>query len=171
MTGKKAPYEVGAVANFMIGRSLRERRHMTHLKLQKLVYISYGIYCAVNSNRLFGERIEAWSYGPVVPELYHEFKRFGPSPIRKWSSNFDYKTGKFHIPVVSDNDNAALEALAFTWNYYAWLPSHTLVELTHAEGTPWQITLERGERIIEDTLIRDHYWELLNAWKPAAATA
>lgn len=170
MTSKIAPYEVGAVANYMIGRSLRERRYITHLQLQKLVYIGYGIHYAVNNNRLFKERIEAWPYGPVIPELYHEFKRFGPSNIRRWSSNFDYKTGKYFFPLISDNDNTALGSLAFTWRHYSWLPSHTLVDLTHGEDTPWQLTLVQGKRIIEDTLIRDHYWELLNAWKPTRST-
>lgn len=29
----------------------------------------------------FKEEIEAWDFGPVVPEVYHEFKIFGSSDI------------------------------------------------------------------------------------------
>ena len=55
-----SPYLVGAVANFMIGRSLKQGPPITHLQLQKLVYISYGFYIAQTSDKLFQERIEAW---------------------------------------------------------------------------------------------------------------
>lgn len=94
------------------------------------------------------------------PQLCHEFKRFGPAPIHKWSANFDYQTGQFKIPLVSKDDQIALRALDFTWNHYEWLPAHVLVELTHAEGTPWRITLDRTDQVIEDDLIQNHYRNL-----------
>ena len=30
---------------------------------------------------LFGNRIEAWRYGPVIPDLYHATKSYGREPI------------------------------------------------------------------------------------------
>ncbi len=162
MPDQQAPYEVGAAANFMIGRSLRRRKYITHLKLQKLVYISYGFYLARTNSSLFEEDIEAWRLGPVIPELYHEFKRFGPAIIRRWSANFDYQSGKFKIPVVSDDDDAAIRALDFTWNHYGWISARDLVDITHAEGTPWKITRDQDRRVINPNLIRDHFRMLLN---------
>ena len=125
----------------------------------------------MNSGKLFHERIEAWPYGPVVPELYHEFKRFGSLSIRKWSANFDYATGEFEIPLVSDEDKLSLRALNFTWDHYGWLSAKELVEITHAEDAPWRKTYESGQKVIEDNLIQDHYYNLLNAWTPISATS
>ncbi len=164
---KSAPYDVGAVANFMIGRSLRRDQPISYRRLQNLVYISYGIYFAVPgtpTKKLFRDPVEAWKWGPVVPALYHEFKRFGPSPIHKWSMDYDYKEGRFLDPIVSDDDQRALIALDFTWHRYLREPDSMLRHLILQPGTPWDITRRRsrGRRVISDKLIRHHYWELYN---------
>lgn len=36
-------------------------------KLQKLLYITYGVYLAVKGERLTNEHPQAWPYGPVFP--------------------------------------------------------------------------------------------------------
>lgn len=163
------PYPVGAVANFMIGRSLKQGPSITHLQLQKLVYISYGFYFAQTSDKLFQEKIKAWQYGPIVPELYHEFKRFESFPLRNWSAHYNYLTGKFQIPVVNKNDSASLKVLNFVWRRYGILSANQLVEITHANGTPWKITIDQKRRRIEDDLICRHYSKVLDdAWNSLA---
>jgi len=156
----------------MIGRSQSRGRPITHLKLQKLVYISYGVYLAMTrgNKRLFNERIEAWPFGPVIPELYHEFKRFGMSRIKLWSSNFDYKTNRRFWPVVSKEDALSVTVLNFTWRFYGLEEAGT--QLTNQEDTPWDKT-EIGEIIRED-LIRDHFLWLIHdqlSKLPTAATS
>ncbi len=167
-----SPYPVGAVANFMIGRSLKQGPPITHLQLQKLVCISYGFYFAQTNGKLFQEKIEAWPYGPIVPELYHEFKRFESFPLRKWSAHYNYLTGKFQIPVVSKNDSASLKVLNFVWRRYGILSAKQLVEITHADGTPWKITIDQKRRRIKDDLIRNHYSKVLDdAWNSLASAS
>lgn len=166
MVLSRAPYEVGAVANFMIGRARQQRRLLTNLKLQKLVYISYGIHLVVMDKRLFRSRIEAWRYGPVIPELYHEFKRFGSGPIRSWSMDFDYENERFRIPKIPDDDEGASLALEATWDVYHPLRASNLVELTHAEDTPWDRAYQRGRGSpIDDRDVRTHYQALLDGWR------
>ena len=164
MSDNTAPYKVGAVANFIIGRARQTGVQLTHIKLQKLVYISYGIYLAITEKKLFVERIEAWPFGPVVPSLYHEFKRFGASPIRKWSRDFDYTTGTFETPLVSDSDETAVVALNCTWSVYGEMPAFDLVKSTHNEGTPWHQARAADQSTIEDSVIKHHYEGLLDAW-------
>ena len=57
---------------------------MTHKKLQKLLYFSYGIYLAQNNdninqlkNSLFENKFEAWVHGPVDPKIYSLYKNNG----------------------------------------------------------------------------------------------
>ena len=162
----EARYRVGAVANFFIGRSQEKGVHLTHLKLQKLVYIAHGLHLVVTDRRrLFKDRIEAWRFGPVVPALYHEFKRSGRSRIRRWSADFDLDTNEWTTPLVSDEDDAALLALNCTWSVYGEEDASELVRLTHKEGTPWNQTVKRhsgGE--IPDGLIQEHYEEIVDGW-------
>lgn len=54
---------------------------MTHLKLQKLVYLAQGASLHYIGVPLFNEPMEAWQHGPVSPSLYQVYKVFGRSPI------------------------------------------------------------------------------------------
>lgn len=69
------------IANFFLWNADKEGiKDMTPMKLIKLVYISYAWSLAIYQNKLFNERIEAWRYGPVIPSIYHEFKRWETLP-------------------------------------------------------------------------------------------
>ena len=47
---------------------------ITPLKLQKLLYAVQGWNLVFNGKVMYGERIEAWAHGPVVAQIYNEFK-------------------------------------------------------------------------------------------------
>ena len=47
---------------------------VSNLKLQKLVYYAQGYYSAIFDNPLFSNEISAWTHGPVISDLYHEYK-------------------------------------------------------------------------------------------------
>jgi uncharacterized phage-associated protein len=50
---------------------------LSPMKLQKLCYYAQGLYMAThNGALLFEEDFEAWTFGPVVRSLYHEFKHY-----------------------------------------------------------------------------------------------
>ena len=72
---------------------------ITNLKLQKLVYYVQGFFCALHDRPIFENNIEAWTHGPVVPDLYHHFKENGSAPINL-DPHFDMQaleTEKVHI--------------------------------------------------------------------------
>jgi uncharacterized phage-associated protein len=54
---------------------------ITNLKLQKLLYYAQGAHLALYDGPLFPERIEAWTHGPVVPDVYHRYKLHSGEPI------------------------------------------------------------------------------------------
>ncbi len=155
----RPPYPVGAIANFMIGRAKRRHVRITNLKLQKLVYIAYGSGLVLLKGRLFEEPILAWKFGPVIPAIYHEFKRFGSRNITQWSHDYSCVDRKFEYPVVPDSDRRTLVVLNLTWDRYGRRPAEALVGLTHQQGTPWSRT-PRGE-VIDDELIRRCFLILL----------
>jgi len=69
------------VANFFLSLGNETGEVITNLKLQKLVYYAQAWYLANFKVSLFEEDFQAWVHGPVIPELYHEYKNFGYSPI------------------------------------------------------------------------------------------
>jgi uncharacterized phage-associated protein len=54
---------------------------ISNLKLQKLLYYAQGANLALRDEPLFPEAIKAWVHGPVVPQVYHEYKQYGAGPI------------------------------------------------------------------------------------------
>ena len=129
---------------------------LTPMQLMKLVYISYGWYLAMRNEKLFNDRIEAWKYGPVIPNLYHSTKKFGKKPIP--------------IELVGDSPISNAEMHTFYSSIvdnYAKFSDIALSNLTHRSGTPWQQVFKPNVMGIEipDNLIQGHYKEQLGAGK------
>lgn len=64
--------------------------HPEPLKLQKLLYLSQGFSFAFYDEELFSDEIEAWVHGPVVPNVYREYKHYQYNPI-----DIDYEIFEF----------------------------------------------------------------------------
>lgn len=65
------------VAAFIVART----GAIQPMKLQKLVYYAQAWSLVRDGAPLFGERIEAWRYGPVCPELYHPHRGADAVPV------------------------------------------------------------------------------------------
>ncbi|NIX76780.1 Panacea domain-containing protein [Microvirga terricola] len=127
---------------------------LTPLQLMKLVYIAHGWSLALLRRDLFGDRIEAWKFGPVIPDLYQATKHFGrnvipPELIANTPSGVDTDTKVF---------------LEDVFQKYGHLSGYALSSLTHKSGTPWDQVYREGIMGIEipDNLIRTHYEKLLH---------
>src|SRR5947207_6082839 len=82
------PYTSKAVANYFLDLAENNGKTVDPLQIQKLVYFSQGWHLALTDRSLIKEIIQAWPYGPVIPALFHEFKRWGNAPIRERASDF-----------------------------------------------------------------------------------
>ncbi len=128
-----APYSPVAFANWFIAR---DHDGITHLKVQKLVYCAYGWWLAYNyPEEVLSERPQVWRHGPVFRDIYSSFSSNGDRPIRHLgrvvNSNLPGK--------VDDGDDRVNSLLEFTKKRYGEMDGFTLSDLTHKEGTPWQI--------------------------------
>lgn len=121
---------------------------LSNLKLQKLVYMAQGFALAALGDELFSDEIEAWSYGPVVPSLYHEFKSFKSDPVPP-ADSFDPDS----IPAV------VRELLDEVYQVYAQYSAWRLAEITHQHPT-W-LRREPGQ-VIPKTEMRAHFRTLLD---------
>jgi uncharacterized phage-associated protein len=120
------------------------------MQLNKMTYIAHGWSLAIYNERLIVENIEAWEYGPVVPILYHEFKRYGNSTVP-------------HTPIeetkfIKESDVALLDKII---EVYGCLNGLQLSAMTHQKGTPWYRVWHSGGRnsIIPNDMIKEYYVE------------
>jgi uncharacterized phage-associated protein len=103
---------------------LQKRGPMSAMKLQKLVYYSQAWSLVWEDRPLFGEEIQAWASGPVVPELYQVHK--GKFLLKGWSRGRPNR--------LSEDDRDTIDAVLRT---YARRHAQWLSELTHREA-PWK---------------------------------
>jgi len=54
---------------------------VSNLKLQKILYFIQAEFLVVKGIPCFEEEIIAWGFGPVVLEVYHEYKVYGAAGI------------------------------------------------------------------------------------------
>jgi uncharacterized phage-associated protein len=99
---------------------------ISNLKLQKLLYYAQGFNLALYDEPLFPESIEAWTHGPVVPEVYHEYKDFGSNAI-PMPSNVDF----------SKYDEQTIDLLNEVYSVYGQFSAWKLRNMTHDEE-PWK---------------------------------
>ncbi|NJL22264.1 MAG: SocA family protein [Leptolyngbyaceae cyanobacterium SM1_3_5] len=127
------------VANYFIWLANSTGSFVSNLKLQKLVYYAQAWHLALYGEPLFQEDFEAWVHGPVIPNLYHEYKGFGWKPIQK-------DVEKKYIKDTFDESTLAfLEEVAEAYFSY---DAYALERMTHVES-PW-ISARNGVSI--DTL-------------------
>ena len=135
-------YKVDDIANKILAKATSNDCEdlITNLKLQKLLYYMQGFHLAFFNAPLFNEEIEAWTYGPVVPESYYKYKKYGKVGIRYGGDIICLKEEKEEI--LFDE----------VYNVYGKFSAIGLMNLTHKE-TPWKsVEPAEGNIISKDSL-------------------
>lgn len=97
---------------------------MSAMKLQKIIFYCQAWALVWDDEPLFGERIEAWANGPVVPELYSQHK------------------GVFWVSAMPQGnpDNLSQDqkdTIVAVLSFYGHRSAQYLSDLTHMED-PWK---------------------------------
>lgn len=135
---------IKSVANAFLQRSFEEQNFVTPMKLQKLTFLACGYYLAATGHSLItlpNERFKAWSYGPVSPCLYNEFKEFGGEIItREATELIIHQDGEmYYIPVPPANNDPTLKRIIdYVWNTYKSWTAFQLSDLSHQSGWAWE---------------------------------
>ena len=134
------PYSAFDIADYFLWKAQEDNQELlSNMKLQKLVYYAQGLHLALNDTPLFDEKIEAWTYGPVVAELYHKYKNFGASGIPS-DENFD--------PLLIDEETR--ELLDEIFDVFGQFSAIRLMEIAHNDEC-WN-EIEIGEEITLESM-------------------
>lgn len=103
---------------------------LSHLEIQKMLYIGHMFNLGRHGNALVRGNFEAWEYGPVHPDLYHRLKMFGSSPVTFVSTKEgqklpDTEAGLMDevLDALSDADPGKLVAITH-WEEGAWAKNY-----------------------------------------------
>lgn len=142
MSPSKEEFPVSAkvVAEYIISLANPEEGEIiSHLKLQKLLYYCQGFHLAIHGAPLFKEKIYNWVHGPVVKEIYHEYKKFGSDALKPITD------GDFSE--LSEPQKATIKEV---YDVYGQFSAWKLRQMTHAEE-PW-CTTQTDQEITLDML-------------------
>jgi uncharacterized phage-associated protein len=153
-----------AVANEFIRLAEADGKSLTPLQLIKLTYIAHGWMLALYQRPLISDRIEAWKYGPVIPDLYRAMR--------------DYGGGNVTSRLTEANRSAPLDAserdlIRQVYARYGNKNGVQLSQMTHQFGTtPWHMTWKPNSTglSISNDLIAEHYRQLADAQKDDSAS-
>lgn len=140
------------VANFFIDLANADPDEcMTNLRVNKLLYFAQGWSLVQLKKPLFKDDIQAWKYGPVVPEVYEAYKEYGRERISQTKG--DYTPDCF----TSDELNLLCDVI----DEYGKYSSTGLVELTHVEGSPWEkVYIPNANMLISNESLKKFFSKL-----------
>lgn len=118
---------------------------LTNLKLQKLLYYCQGFALAKLNKPIFNQKIIAWPHGPVVVEVYEQFKKYGREPII-----IDIKEDS--VGLIKEPD--FLLIIQEVYRVYGQYSAYKLRQKTHDEP-PWKNTLRMHE--ITHAKLKDYF--------------
>ena len=118
-----------------IGCIFERLEEVTPLALQKLLYFTQGLSCALNEQPMFPEDCQAWTHGPVYPEVYTMFRDFKYNPID--DDRFVIFEGKQDD--ITERERRIIDLVTNTFGEYS---AKLLEEITHKEE-PW-ISARKG---------------------------
>lgn len=121
------------IADYFISLSNETQSLITNLKLQKLVYYAQAWHLAIKGEELFEDEFEAWIHGPVIPELYVQYKDFGWKPIIR----DDLSEGSFER-ISSTFGKELSDFMSELCDEYFGSSAYELELLTHKEE-PWKV--------------------------------
>ena len=144
------PQNPVAVANYLLQRAKERGESLSILQLVKLVYLAHGWCLGFDRGPLINGTVQAWKHGPVVREVYRNFRSQGSHDIKNFALDADGK------PCMPDLTPGQKEVVDTVYNSYIKLHPFTLSEMTHARGTPWAMT-PGHYALIDNKVIEDYY--------------
>ena len=155
-------YSVLDICRYIINYSNRQGYGISNLKLQKLLYFVQAVFLLFTSNPCFSEQIQAWDFGPVVPEAYHEFKKYGGLNIPQITtyevisldSPWKTETVTFNENVINAQDRRLIDQVVDIFKGYS---ASALVDITHRQS-PWKTAYQPGmNQEITNDAIREYF--------------
>lgn len=125
-------YDYHLIPDYYISLSNETQNLITNLKLQKLMYYTQAWHLAITDSRLFNGVFQAWVHGPVMVELYNEYRNFKWNPIERKD------LGHGSLDRLRNRiDEQTLEFIDQIVDEYFGMSAYELERLTHMEE-PWR---------------------------------
>ena len=139
-----------AIANKFVKKSQKAGRVLTIMPLLKFVYFAHGWTLGYTGKPLIKDKVEAWTLGPVIPEVYHSFRSQGVT-IKREAIN---KAGESYSCDLTEFEDNIISSV---YDGYSVLPAFELSNITHRSDSPWTKYRRNLFDTIPNRAIREYY--------------
>ena len=149
------PFNASLIAYAFVKKGIDEGKYVTQMKLQKMLFFAQGYHLSRFGVPLIKETFQAWKYGPVVPNIYQDFKLYGSSPITD-TNYLSFSRGFLEVATL---DAKAQDAIDYTWEITKNTTASSLSNWTHQPGTPWDKVYNpiETDKVIDNGLIKSYF--------------
>ncbi|MCI8760406.1 MAG: DUF4065 domain-containing protein [Clostridia bacterium] len=124
-------------AYYLVNIFKEKKQLVTQLHIQKLMFLFEAYYMNVkNAPCLYECDFKAWNFGPVAPQLYNKFKKYGANQIELTQEQIEEGNN------ISNEKKELMEQLYEAFKDFS---ARDLVNFTHAEGSPWKEAWDEKE--------------------------
>ena len=113
-------------AKYLNKKALEQDKSPNITKINKWLYICYGLFLAINEKQLLHEKPEAWQYGPFFPDVHKANKK---------------NTLINDVPLLSQYD----ELIDVVLEKFGDWTAGELVDWTHVDGKAWSVTAHQQD--------------------------
>lgn len=125
-------YSAIDIAKYVVIKCVKDNAPISNLQLQKILYFIQLHFIRDKGYVLFIDDIEAWQYGPVVPNVYKRYFLFAAADL--------YEYEKPNIDFTPEEKQFMDEIITKKRALRPW----ELVESTHAKGKAWDRIYRNG---------------------------
>lgn len=118
------------LSKYIISKCVRDGHPISNLQLQKILYY-IQVYFLKHDNIAFPDAIEAWQFGPVVPNVYYYYCGYGAMPI----------TSMHERITIGARDRTIIDEIV---ENKRGLDPWKLVEETHRKNGAWDQIYKNG---------------------------
>ena len=120
------------LSKYIVSKCANDGHPISNLQLQKILYYIQKDYL-LSGSQAFSDDIEAWQFGPVVPNVYYYYSGFGAMPISLVTSN----SHSFASEDMSRIDSIVIAKRDLNpWD---------MVSETHKSGGAWDDVYNNGQ--------------------------
>ena len=151
-------HDSNKIANEFLRLAKQDGRALTPMQLLKLVFIAHGWMLGLYGRPLICDTVQAWKYGPVIPDLYRSIRHFRNNPV----------TGVLATTDGTDLDEFETDLINQVFENYGQYTGIQLSMLTHQAGSPWHMVYKpnQADTVISNDIIKLYY--SVKALEPAA---
>ena len=137
-------YDSRSVTNLILDLCDESSFEISNMSLNKIIFFAHSDLIFSQRQSLVKATFEAWQHGPVLPIIYHEFKRFRGQPITTRAKKLCKFTGEKTVASYEDVLHLR-DFLNDCVSVYGKMSASQLRSLSHKEGGAWDYVWNSSE--------------------------